>query len=81
MYEAALAKRREYGAAIATVEALMFCIREQGVSGLDSAQNQRRLGELSPDQLSELISRLMALRPKYPAITDELLIRLSEKMS
>jgi hypothetical protein len=81
MYEAALAKRREsYGAAIATIEALMFSLREQGEPALSSAQNQNRLSELSDSQLREVIARLDRMRDRYPSVTDALLLRLGEKL-
>jgi hypothetical protein len=80
-YEAALdERRRSHGAAIATVEALMFSLREQGEPALTSANNQRRLGELSADQVAEVIARLDQMRDRYPQVSDGLLLRLGEKL-
>lgn len=80
-YEATLRERRErYGATIATVENLMFSLREQGEPALRSAVNQRRLSELTPDQLREVIERLDRMRTKFSAVTDELLLRIWEKI-
>lgn len=67
------------GAAISTIEALMFSLRECGEPALTRADNQRRLVELTPDQLAEVILRLDRMRTKYPAVTDSLLLRLGEK--
>jgi hypothetical protein len=81
MIDASLCKRRkEFGAAPSTVEAVMYELRTYGVAALAGANCQRRLSELSPDQLVEVIQRLMNLRPKYPAITDQLIFILAEKL-
>ena len=58
----------------------MYSLRERGDRALAEPDCQRRLSELSSDQLVEVISRLMKLRSKYPAITDQLLFRLNEKL-
>jgi hypothetical protein len=81
MIDASLRKRRkEFGAAPSTIEAIMFELRSYGMAALAGANCQRRLAELSPDQLVEVIQRLMSLRPKYPAITDQLIFILAEKL-
>lgn len=72
--------KRDQGASISTIEALMFSLRERGKSALTSSDTDRRLSELSPDQLAEMIVRLDRLRSKYPAVTDELLVLLGEKI-
>ena len=70
IYEAALDERRkEYGAAWTTVESLMFSLREKGEPALTEPDNERRLSELTADQIAEVISRLMKMRPRFPAIT------------
>jgi hypothetical protein len=72
-------KRREMiGAPRATIEAVMFGLRERGVAALAGRNFQDRLAELKPDQVRECIVRLDRLRPKYPAITDRLLLLLGE---
>jgi hypothetical protein len=79
MYEDALRRRREqYGAAPLTVEALMYELRTYGLAALAGENCRRRLSELNDKQLAEVIERLMRLRSKYPAITDELLFQLGE---
>ena len=81
MIDASIAKRRkEFGAAPSTVEAVMYELRTYGVAALAGPNCQRRLAELSPDQLVEVIQRLMNLRPKYPAITDKLLLSLKKRL-
>jgi hypothetical protein len=81
MYDAALRKQREqFGAAKFTVEAVMYELRTYGIAALAGANCQRRLSELSPDQIRQVISRLMKLRPKYPAITDTLILQIKKKL-
>jgi hypothetical protein len=77
MYEAALRKR---GAPRATLEALMYSLRERGERALTEPDCQRRLSELSPVQLREVIVRLDRMRAEYPAVTDSLLLRIGEKI-
>jgi hypothetical protein len=80
--DAAMRKRRElHGAAGSTVEALMYEFRTYGLAALAGPNCRCRLSELSKPQLAEIIERLVALRPKYAAITDELLFQLSEQLT
>jgi hypothetical protein len=79
--DAALGKQRsEYGAAPSTFEALMFSLRERGAAVLKEPDCLRRLGECLPTQVRQVIERLDRLRPKYTAITDELLLQLAERI-
>jgi hypothetical protein len=79
IYEAASHKRRkEFGAASSTVEAVMYELRTYGIAALAGANCQRRLSELSPDQVRDVIVRLDRLRSNYPAISDKLLLLLGE---
>jgi hypothetical protein len=79
MIDASIAKRRkEFGAAPTTVEALMYSLRERGEAALKEPDCQRRLSELIPDQIIEVHERLDHLRSKYPAITDKLLRYIAE---
>jgi len=71
-------QREAYGAAPTTVEALMYELRTNGLVALAGPNCRRRLSELSQPQLGEVIGRLMKLRPRYPAITDQLLFQLAE---
>jgi hypothetical protein len=78
-YEAALAKRRkEFGAAPSTVEAVMYELRTYGLAATAGPNCQRRLSELSPDQVRDVIVRLDRLKANYSAITDDLLLALAE---
>jgi len=61
-----------------TVEALMYELRTYGIAAIAGPSCQRRLSELSPDRVREVIERLDRLRPKYPAISDNLLLALAE---
>jgi hypothetical protein len=81
-YYATIFRRlREKGAASSTVEALMYELRTYGAAALAGPNCRRRLCDLSQPQLVEVVERLMALRPKYHAITDELLFLLGEQLS
>jgi hypothetical protein len=81
MYDAAVRRRRErYRAASATVEALMYEFRTFGLAALAGANCRRRLAELNRAQLQEIIRRLMHMRQRCPAITDELLFQLGEQL-
>ena len=77
-YAAAFRRRSAHGAVASTVEALMYELRTYGLAALAGANCRRRLSELSQAQLGEVIGRLMKLRPRYPAITDQLLFQLAE---
>jgi hypothetical protein len=63
-------------AAPTTVEAVMYELREEGIAALRVPNCGRRLGDLSPQQVKEVLNRLLALRPRYPKITDELIARI-----
>lgn len=79
LYEATLRARRNlYGAAPSTVEAVMYELRTYGLAAIAGPNCQRRLSELSDVQLRQVIERLYRLQPKYPAITDNLLLALWE---
>ena len=57
------AGRERYNAAPpALVEALMFSLRERGIAALKEPATQRRLAELSDDQIIEIEKRLQALK-------------------
>lgn len=71
---------RETRAAESTVEALMYELREDGMAAFEQPNCRRRFADLSRDQLIEVIDRLIRLRPKYPKITDELLMTLGEEI-
>jgi hypothetical protein len=68
-------------AAARTVEALMLSLRERGTAALAEPQTRRRLATLSSAQVREVLARLIALRPSYPAIDDDLLFLLGEQLS
>ena len=72
--------KQRNGAASSTYEAVAYALRERGMSALDRDVNQRRLAELSEQQLKGLIARMRREQSKYPAapITDALLCFLAE---
>ena len=47
-------------AAQSTVEALVYSLRWRGIKALDEPDTQRRIGQLSEDQLHEVGGRLQA---------------------
>src|SRR5262245_44504004 len=56
------ARERYNGAPAATVEALMFSLRERGPPALQEPDTRRRLRELSDDQLIAIEQRLQTLK-------------------
>jgi hypothetical protein len=71
---------RSKNAAESTVEALMHSLRERGVAALSDRGCLDRLADLSSTQVRDVITRLIALRPRYPSITDELIFKLGEQL-
>ena len=67
-------------AAESTVEALMLALRERGAAALAEPECQKRLANISTAQMRDVLARLMALRPSYPAIDDELLFLLGKQL-
>jgi hypothetical protein len=55
--------RRRDGAPQATVEALMWSLRERGTKALEEPDTKRRLSELSDQQVIEVGNRLQRLKP------------------
>jgi hypothetical protein len=79
IYEDALRDQRaHYGAADATVAAVMFHLRENGLAAILDPDCQDRLEVLSADQIAKVIARLSGrkMRDACPAITDQLLDKL-----
>lgn len=72
------ARRRD--ALSLTYDALLYELRTFGVVQFANPNCQRRLADLSIKQVRELIAALMRLKPEYPAITDELLLKLGEQL-
>jgi len=71
-----LNRRPRVDAPRATVEALLYELRTHGLAALGHPNCLRRLDHVSTAQLRELLARLIKLLPKYPAITDDLLLKL-----
>jgi hypothetical protein len=63
-----------------TIEALVYELRTLGLAALAGNNCRRRLAELSTKQLREVIARLINIRPRYPAVTDELLLQLGDQL-
>jgi hypothetical protein len=65
----------------ATVEALMFSLRERGVKALTEPATRRRLFELSDRQLAEVGDRLRGLKPHiaHAWTTDEVKVLIRTK--
>jgi|SRR5215470_16190460 len=57
------ARHFEGRAAAATVEALMYSLRERGTAALKEAPTRPRLRQLSEEQLREVAGRLQRLKP------------------
>lgn len=67
-------------AAASTAEAAVYELRTHGLAQLRKPNCQRRLGALSPEQVREVIARLIKLRPQYSKIDDEMLLQLEERL-
>ena len=67
-------------AAASVIEAVVYELRTHGLAQLKNPHCRRRLGELSPEQMCEVLARLIKLRPQYPKIDDELLLQLEERL-
>ena len=66
-------------AAAATVDALIYELREDGVAALATPGCQRRLAAISFDQALDVIARLNNLHARYPKITDQLILRIGDR--
>jgi hypothetical protein len=51
-------------AAASTIEALMYSLRERGIKELSEPDTQRRISELSEEQLHDVGARLQRLKPE-----------------
>ena len=54
----------EQCAAGATIEALMYSLRERSIRALEEPDTRRRLSQLSDAQLIEVANRLQRLKPE-----------------
>jgi hypothetical protein len=61
-----------------TFQASMYELREYGLEALKAQNARRRLSELSQRQHRDLLAALIRLSPKYPKITDELLVYIEQ---
>jgi len=81
LYESALREQRaRYGAAPTTVEALIYELRTEGIAQLKKQNTQRRLAELTVEQVQQVIDRLFQARPENPKIDDALISKLKEQI-
>ena len=62
-----------HGAAKATIDALLYSLRERGLAALAEPDTQRRLADLSPAQIADSITRIVKWRDHYPD-ADDLLV-------
>ena len=72
--------RERYGAAQSTYDALLWQLRERGISDLQKPDCRRRLADLSIAQARELVAALIRLKPSYPDITDDLIETLGGQL-
>ena len=71
-----LNRRHRLDAPQATVEALVYELRTNGLAALNHPNCRRRLDDVSTAQLRQVLARLIKLRPKHLAITYDLLLML-----
>ena len=76
------AHRRDFGdkAAASVVDAVLFELSLYGLPRLNNEKTQVRLAELSVDQLRDVSTRLVRMKPRYPQITTELLDVLTDQI-
>jgi hypothetical protein len=68
-------------AARSTYDACLYELREYGLTQFEKPCCRSRLAEPSREQIRELISALLRLRPKYPAaISDQLILILGDQL-
>jgi hypothetical protein len=68
-------------AARSTYDACLYELREYGLLQLGKLRCRSRLADLSCEQIRELISALLRLRPKYQVtISDELILKLGDQL-
>ena len=78
LYYAFIRRERErHGAAQSTYDAVLWELREYGADRLAHSECQRRLSELSPNQLRDLGAALTRIRDRYSSISDQLLDALA----
>lgn len=77
---AELNRRPRVAAPRATVEALLYELRTHGLAALERPSCRRRLADVSSAQLRDVIAALIRVRPNYPTITDDLLLKLGEQL-
>jgi hypothetical protein len=51
-------------AAAGTIDALLYSLRQRGTAALSEPDTQRRIGELSEEQIHDVGSRLQRLKPE-----------------
>jgi hypothetical protein len=67
-------------AAQSTYDALLWTLREYGLSRLSDVRTLERLSELTSQQLEELVAALTRLQAKYPrTCTDKLIQKLRDQ--
>jgi hypothetical protein len=67
-------------AAQSTYDALLWTLREYGLSRLSDSRTLERLSELTSEQLKELIAALTRVQAKYPrTCTDGLVQKLRDQ--
>ncbi len=63
-----------------TYDALLYELRTNGIAQLAKPHCRGRLADLSTEQVRELFDALIRLKPKYPAITDDLIRRIGDQL-
>jgi hypothetical protein len=71
-------KRQAEKAPQVTINALIHELRTDGISQLSDGRCRHRLSALSTEQMRDLIGSLLRLRPNYPAITDDLILKIGD---
>jgi hypothetical protein len=61
-------------------DALLYELRTFGIKQLHNPHCLQRLGDLSTDQVRNLVEALIRLQPRFPAITDQLISLMKEQL-
>jgi hypothetical protein len=66
-------------APVSTFQSVLYTLRTRGTAALAEPRCRQRLFDLSADQVAELVAALMRLKPRCPAISEELLVIVGKR--
>ena len=75
----AVARQPRREAPASTYQAALHALRTRGAAALGERHCRQRLAELSDDQIRELVAALTRLKPRCPAISEDLLVIVGKR--